>query len=159
MNVTSSFASHTKRFCLFQVLGISFIACVLQGCGGSSTSLVKVKGKISVDGTPASGAILLFHPESSTNATVCSAIADENGVYSPLTDIDEGIAEGSYRVTVVWPDPKVKGSGEGSKFGVAETRDPPDLLGGKFSSKATSKLTITVTGSSTELSPIEISKK
>lgn len=39
----------------------------------------------------------------------------------------EGIPEGEYRVTVVWPDQKVK-SGEDSKFGVAEPRDPPDLL-------------------------------
>lgn len=139
------------------------LACVtmlvLPGCGGSGSSLVKAKGKVLVDGTPASGAILLFHPESSSGGNVASAIADESGMYAPLTGVDEGIAEGEYRVTVVWPDPKFKGGAEGMKFGGGETKDPPDLLKGKFVAKDKSKLTVVISKSNAELKPLEISTK
>jgi hypothetical protein len=139
------------------------VACVsllmLPGCGGDGPSLVKAKGKLLVDGTPASGAILLFHPESSSKGGVASAIADESGVYSPLTGADEGIAEGEYRVTVVWPDPKSKAGAEGVKFGVAESKDPPDLLKGKYVARDRSKLSVVISRSNVELKPLELSSK
>jgi len=112
-----------------------------------------------VDGTPASGAILLFHPESASNTNVANAIADENGLYAPLTGAGEGIAEGTYKVTVVWPDPKLKASSEGPKFGVAESKEPPDLLKGKYVSRERSKLSISVSKSKVELDPLELSTK
>lgn len=132
---------------------------MLSGCGGGGPSLVKAKGKIIVDGTPAAGAILLFHPESASNTNVANAIADENGVYVPLTGAGEGIAEGTYKVTVVWPDPKLKAASEGPKFGVAESKEPPDLLKGKYVSRERSKLSISVSKSKVDLDPLELSTK
>jgi hypothetical protein len=131
---------------------------MLPGCGSGGPSLVKAKGKVLVDGAPASGAILLFHP-ATTNGEVASAIADENGVFTPILGTAEGIPEGEYRVTVVWPDPKVKSGGEGVKFGVAEPRDPPDLLKGKYVARDRSKLSVVISKSKLELEPLELSVK
>ena len=60
---------------------------------------------------------------------------------------------------MVWPDPKFKSGSEGVKFGVAESKDPPDLLKGKFVAKDKSKLTLVVSKSNAELKPLEISTK
>jgi hypothetical protein len=157
--LTDSHRGNSGRIMNWQMMLACVTMLVLPGCGGSGSSLVKAKGKVLVDGTPASGAILLFHPESSNGGNVASAIADESGMYSPLTGVDEGIAEGEYRVTVVWPDPKFKGGSEGVKFGVGESKDPPDLLKGKFVAKDKSKLTVSVSKSNAELKPLEISTK
>jgi hypothetical protein len=156
--LTESRRGNSGRIMNWQMMLACVTMLVLPGCGGSGSSLVKAKGKVLVDGTPASGAILLFHPESSSG-NVANAIADESGVYSPLTGADEGIAEGEYRVTVIWPDPKFKSGSEGVKFGVAESKDPPDLLKGKFVAKDKSKLTVVISKSNAELKPLEISTK
>jgi hypothetical protein len=157
---TDSRRGNAARTLNWQMMLACLTLLVLPGCGGGGgPSLVKAKGKLSVDGTPASGAILLFHPESSSGGNVASAIADESGMYSPLTGVDEGIAEGEYRVTVVWPDPKFKSGSEGVKFGVAESKDPPDLLKGRFVAKDKSKLTVVISKSNVELKPLEISTK
>lgn len=156
---TDSRRGNSGRIMHWQMILACVTMLVLPGCGGSGSSLVKAKGKVLVDGTPASGAILLFHPESPSGGNVANAIADESGVYAPLTAADEGIAEGEYRVTVVWPDPKFKSGSEGVKFGVAESKDPPDLLKGKFVAKDKSKLTLVVSKSNAELKPLEISTK
>ncbi len=153
---------HGDRSCVkvtSQFWMVSLGLFMLAGCGGGGPSLIKAKGKIMVDGAPAVGATLLFHPESTTNANVANAIADENGVYAPVTGADEGIAEGNYRVTVVWPDPKLKAASDGPKFGVAEAKEPPDLLKGKFISRERSKLSVSITRSKVELDPLELSTK
>jgi hypothetical protein len=148
-------SNHTTnwRFVLFCVSLLVFV-----GCGEGGPSLVKAKGKVVVDGTPASGAILLFHPQSSSG-DAASAIADENGVFKPFTGAAEGIPEGEYRVTVQWPDPKVKSATEGMKFGVAESKDPPDLLKGKYVARDKSKLSVVISRSKLELEPLELSSK
>lgn len=143
----------------WQIMLVCVSLLVIPGCGDGGPSLVKAKGKVLVDGTPASGAILLFHPKSSPKGDVANAIADENGVFSPLTGIMEGIPEGEYRVTVVWPDPKAKSGAEGVKFGVAESKDRPDLLKGKYVARDRSKLSVVISRSKMELEPLELSSK
>lgn len=130
---------------------------ILSGCGSGGSSLVTAKGKVLVDGAPAGGAILMFHPESSSNKTVSTAITEADGTFTPITDVDPGIPEGSYRVTVTWPEQKA--ASEGPKFGVSESADPPDLLKGKYSSRDKSKLTVTISRTKTELEPLELTKK
>ncbi|WP_146677094.1 hypothetical protein [Pirellula sp. SH-Sr6A] len=145
-----------KRVSLaFLILGL----VAFTGCGSGGPSLVKAKGKVMVDGNPAPGAIVLLHPEPSTNSAVANGVTDANGVFAPLTGTEEGIAEGTYRVTVVWPDPKMSG-GEGTlQFGASQSKDPPDLLKGRYVSRDKSKLSVTVSRSSPELPPLELTTK
>jgi hypothetical protein len=121
--------------------------------------LVKAKGKVLVDGNPAPGAIVLLHPDSPANSAVANGITDANGVFAPLTGTDEGIAEGTYRVTVIWPDPKMSGGDGTLQFGASQSKDPPDLLKGRYVMRDKSKLTVTVSRSNPELPPLELTTK
>lgn len=143
--------------CVFMsvVLGLA----TLVGCGSGGSSLVKAKGKVMVDGAPASGAIVLLHPETPGSSNVANAIADANGEFAPLTGTEEGIAEGTYRVTVIWPDPKMSGGSGELQFGSTQAKDPPDLLKGRYAVRDKSKLTVTVSRSKLELDPLELSAK
>ncbi len=76
----------------------------------------------------------------------------ELGQFAPISDDRAGIQEGSYRVTVSWPDPNHKTV---ERFGV-EASDPKDLLKGKYITRDKSKLTVTITRSSKELEPFEL---
>ena len=116
---------------------------LLAGCGGG-TSLVQVTGKVLVDGVPADGAILLFHPDSPDNTNVSTALADSNGVFSPVTGADTGIPEGSYRVTVTWPDPKSRAEAGAPQFGGMESRDPPDVLRGKYVARDRTTISVVI---------------
>ena len=73
--LTESRRGNSGRIMHWQMILACVTMLVLPGCGGSGSSLVKAKGKVLVDGTPASGAILLFHPESSSG-NVANAIAE-----------------------------------------------------------------------------------
>lgn len=151
-HVTKSASSMQIGSWLLPSLCILFLA----GCGGGS-SLVKVSGKVTVDGVPADGAVLLFHPESSENTNVSTALADSNGVFSPVTGADEGIPAGRYRVTLTWPDPKARAAAGTPQFGQMDTRDPPDLLKGKFVALDRTTLSVVIERSTVELEPFELS--
>lgn len=129
------------------------------GCGSGGSGLVKVKGKVMVDGSPAQGAVVLLHPESPANSNVASGVTDASGIFSPMTGVDEGIAEGTYRVTIVWPDPKVN-AGEGAmQIGASQSKDPPDLLKGRYVARDKSNLTVKVSRSSPDLEPLQLTTK
>lgn len=70
--------------------------------------VVPVKGQVLVDGKPAAGALVIFHPMNDTDpkAVRPSAYVDEQG-YFALTSYtnQDGAPEGDYAVTVVWPMP------------------------------------------------------
>lgn len=154
-NCVGSVLRATRVSLPFLVLGL----VALVGCGGGGPSLVKAKGKVLVDGNPAPGAIVLLHPDSPANSAVANGITDANGVFTPLTGTDEGIAEGTYRVTVVWPDPKMSGGAGTLQFGASQSKDPPDLLKGRYVMRDKSKLTVTVSRSNPELPPLELTTK
>jgi hypothetical protein len=130
----------------------------LNGCGGG-TSLVKVTGSVTVDGQPADGAVLLFHPESDTLGSVSSAVADASGTFSPVTDGEPGIPAGTYRVTVSWPDPAMRREASAMQFGFGEERDPPDLLKGRYIAKDRSQLTVVIDRSTSQLDAFELSTR
>lgn len=131
---------------------------VTAGCNRGLV-LIKVTGKVNVDGKPANGAVVLFHPESPELTVVPSAVAKEDGSISPVTDSLEGIPEGSYQVTVSWPDPSVKSSFGSGQFGGGDAADPPDLLKGRYISKDRSGLSVKVDSSTSALAPFELSTR
>lgn len=129
------------------------LMCVVTiGCGGAERK--PISGTITVDGKPAAGAVLLFHPDSGTTGSVGSAVAGDDGVFNIVSDMNPGLAPGSYRVTISWPDPNVKPSERAIMLGTAEPG--PDLLKGKYVSKSASNLTVQVDASSDQLPPIEL---
>jgi len=131
----------------------SALLLISAGCGGPT--LPQVTGKVMVDGNPAEGAVLLFHPIGA--GTTGSAVADSNGSFSIVYDMNPGIPPGRYQVAISWPDPSVKTSEKDLMMG--NFQSGPDLLKGRYESKDKSGISIEVDATTKELPTIELSTK
>jgi len=132
---------------------VALFSLVLVGCD-SRPALYPVKGTVSVDGKPASGASLLFHPTSVGIKSVSSAIAKEDGSFEVVTDSMPGIAEGEYIVTLTWPDPAHKPSEQDVMMGLAEPGK--DLLNSAYVMRDKSQIRIQITSTTTQIPAIEL---
>jgi hypothetical protein len=88
------------------------LAAALTGCGKSDEVLVPISGRVTVNGKPATGAAVVFHPVDGANGTHPVAQVEANGEFH-LTTIrsGDGAAPGNYRVTLTWyvTPPRKKG--------------------------------------------------
>ncbi len=150
MNLLRSISIKPNLFAVY-----SLAIMMMSGCGGSG--LIKTKGKITVNGAPAVGAVLLFHPVDIKDGSVASGVAESDGSFTITSNMDVGVLPGKYIVTVTWPDPAHKVSEAAKMRGDG---DPgPDLLKGKYIMKEKSGLTVEISSSMKELKPIEIKTK
>lgn len=137
---------------------LALIACTFLttlGCGASS-NLLQVQGKIVVDGTPAKGAVLLFHPDGGTSTSVSSGQAKDDGTFTVVTDTKPGIPPGNYLVTVTWPDPSHVASDRDKLLGMAEPGK--DLLNGRYVTKDRG-IKLSIAEGTTTIAPIELKTK
>jgi hypothetical protein len=88
-----------SAFCLL-------VLVIASGCS-QGPKLIPVTGVIKVNSKPAEGALLYFHPAVSTESTA-SGIASADGTFELMTNGEKGLVAGSYKVTVIWPDPSKK---------------------------------------------------
>ena len=77
-----------KRFLIL----VSFV--LLTGCG---SRLPLVEGTVTLDGDPVPDARIVFE---SPGAATATAKTDEDGHFTVVTASEQGMAEGSYKVTV-----------------------------------------------------------
>jgi len=134
--------------------GALFVACgSLAGCSKSGDSLVPVSGRVMVDGKPAAGAAIVFHPANAANGTHPVAQVDANGDFQ-LTTIrsGDGAVPGEYRVTLTWyvSAPRRKGL-EGEESAVR------NLIPDKYARSESTPISTTVRPEANELFRIEIS--
>lgn len=86
------------------ILSLSIAVLLCWGCSKTSgyqapEELVEVKGKVTLDGEPLSGATLSFIPDQGTEGTGGFAITDETGEFQALHYSQvEGLQPGSYKV-------------------------------------------------------------
>jgi len=116
-----------------------------------------VHGSILVDGKPAKGAVVMFHPlplESGRFKMIRSrgTVGEDGGFRLTTYKIDDGAPEGEYAVTVYWP---------GKRSGPPPPNDegsdlPPDQLGLRYNSPAASKIQVQVRGPETRLEPFQL---
>jgi hypothetical protein len=130
------------------VLTSFFLSSAIVGCDRGS-KLVPVTGSITVDGKPAEGAVILFHPDGNEIKSVSSAVAKADGSFTPVTDSEPGMPVGRFKLSVSYPDPSVKPTESQLMMGNAEPG--PDLLKGRYISKDKSDLTAEVSSSTTSL--------
>ncbi len=135
---------------------LSMCLTVVAGCGDGS-SMVPATGKLMVDGKPAEGAVILFHPEPSGTGKIGAAPVKEDGSFAISTDGKLGIPPGSYKLSLSWPDPSVKPTERQKMMGDFEPG--PDLLKGKYVNKDKAKMQIEIKAGEKELAPIVISTK
>lgn len=134
-----------------QLFGLLCVV-VIGGCSGGPR-LVPVTGKVTVGGKPAEGAVAMFHPEDA-RLTTSSATASADGTLTPVTNSQPGLIVGKYKVTLTYPDPSKKPTPAQLMMGTADAG--PDLLKGKYGSKATTTLSIEVTPTSKTFGPFEL---
>lgn len=145
-----------RRPSLANVLLLSSLVLSIAGCDSGPT-LYDIPGTISVDGASPDGATIMFHPTDEKLGYVATANVGSDGKFKVSCSTKPGIPEGSYKVTVTWPDPSQKPSQQQMMTGLID--DAPDLLKGAYASKAGTPLTMDVKSSMKELPPIEIKTK
>jgi hypothetical protein len=78
------------------VLG-PLLALVQTGCGG----IAEVKGRVTLDGKPVSGATVLFVPEPGNSARPASGLTDSEGNFRLTTyRLNDGVIPGAYKIVV-----------------------------------------------------------
>lgn len=138
--------------CLLILAGPGLAA--LAGCGKSDViyEVVPVAGKITFDGKPPQGAVVMLTPVSPPED---DAVAPQGGVQADgsykITSYTsgDGAPPGEYVVTVSWykMDEKLGGPG-------------PNVVPAEFTDPAKSKLKVTINqGAPTEIPPIDIKSK
>lgn len=91
-----------KRCCQAVVVCAGLV--LMAGCSGGASDfdeeLISVTGSVKINGEPASGVALAFHPEDGTSGTGGYAVTDENGSFVVMhRSQKEGIEKGKYKVT------------------------------------------------------------
>jgi hypothetical protein len=85
------------------ILLAAFLPCI-AGCGGSTSKLIPVKGKVTVNGQPLTTGTVMFHPDESKGNTAKLPIPPvgpiKDGEYSLVTGKVEGAPAGWYKVVV-----------------------------------------------------------
>ncbi len=137
--------------CLVGVLG-----CL--GCGSGRVPVHPVRGKVLVDGQPATRALVTFHPVSDKRPEAVHPVGhvDEQGQFT-LSSFQQGdgAPEGEYQVTVVWylatPNPdRARGGDEYLSV---------NYLPGEYGRLETSPLKAQITRGRNELSPFELQRR
>lgn len=127
---------------------------LLTGCG---SEFVPATGVVNVDGAPASGATVIFHPASGEDRA--TGRTDESGRYTLMTQSPgDGARPGDYAVTVVWLDESKPETGEAP--GDLENKTvAEDRLKDRYAAKSDASPKVTVPAGGGELPPIELKTK
>jgi hypothetical protein len=144
-------------------LGQTWLAAALLGMGlgvagcsaGSPLAVYPVSGKVSLDGEPASGALVVFHAKAPVKKgdTVIrpSAQVQPDGTFQ-LTSLSsgDGAPAGDYAVTVQW-NRLVKQGGD--------VVAGPNVVPREYTNPETTPLKVTVSTSPIELEPFQLARK
>ncbi|EAQ79751.1 hypothetical protein [Blastopirellula marina] len=131
------------------LIAASLAFTVLTGCGQPEEprpELIPVKGTFAINGKPAEGAMLVFHPangeEFDVRGTRPRAIVGQDGQFSMTTyQSDDGIPVGEYDLSVLW-------------FDNPDASNPHDKLGGRYAVPGKSNLRVLIDENTTELEPL-----
>jgi hypothetical protein len=140
---------------------VSLGILILAGCGTSEKiknrqPVFPVSGQFTVDGAPAAGAMISFHPiaaASAGRAIPSQARADAEGKFQLTTYATaDGAPQGEFIVTVYWPAPRSPAASH--EYESSEL--PPDRLRGRFASPSSSGLRARVLDEPTDFPPVDL---
>jgi len=145
-----------------QIALLFVVVAALSGCT-SGLDVNTVSGKVTLDGTPISGATVTFQPVEGGTGMPAMGTTDANGVYT-LTDmrdkdVGRGAAAGEYRVAVMWYKPSANDtsnatgseSGADDKAAHQTVSGPSAALPPKYMDATKSGLTATVKSGSNDI--------
>lgn len=78
----------------------AMLTTAVTGCGEAGPELIPVKGRVTLDGKPATEGAVVFHDASNGLRKLIGAIGPD-GNYSIMQNREPGAAAGEYRVTVL----------------------------------------------------------
>ncbi len=128
----------------------------VPGCSSDkvATPVYPVRGKITFDGEPASGAFVVFHPKASAapgGESNPSAQVQPDGTFQLTTRTQaDGAPAGDYAVTVQWNRAVKQGN---------DAVAGPNVIPPTYSKADTSPIKVTVNASPNDLPPFEIARK
>lgn len=136
------------------ILGFFLTTALLIGCqpsepvGALPPERVPTTGKVTLDGKPLAGAVVVFNPVDETG-TLTQSDTGEDGSYDlKLANFPGGTAPGKYKVYIsylVAPNGQPQGLGPRSSLQVSDDfLNAKELLPGKYSNPGESELTATV---------------
>lgn len=128
------------------------VTAAVAGCsrGPARLDLVEVGGKLLVNGKPAPGAVVCYHPQTpiAGGNAVPFGVVDQQGNYRPGTYVaGDGLPTGEYAVTVVWPEMLVVDGAE---------VPADDRFHGKHSNRALPVRQVTIAADTSELPTLEL---
>jgi hypothetical protein len=140
-----------------RLLGAGALTTLL-GCGGPDYETIPtfpVRGRVQVNGQPAEGAIVRFHPLTPQPGAefplTPSGRTEADGQFELTTyEGSDGAPAGEYAITVVWPDPTWRPPGGGPP------PLPPDRLKGAYADPERSRWKATVNEGNNLIDPIDI---
>ncbi|WP_166827788.1 hypothetical protein [Thalassoroseus pseudoceratinae] len=115
-----------------------FVGLLLSGCSSKPSyqeaDVYPVSGSVSVNGKPAAGVIVVFHPQTDTGMTKGNkpyTTTGEDGTFQVTTYVTgDGAPAGEYIVTLIWP---------------VNPRGPsPDRLKGRYAKPEQSEIKVTI---------------
>ena len=138
-------------------IAVACVAVTHSSCGGPQgpKEAYPTKGELFVNGQPAAGARLAFHPKQGDAREdwptgYPRAVVDASGKFIVGTYGDaDGCPPGDYIVLVTWP------TVEAGTQGVAEA-ESVDRLGWRYANPETSQIVVTVEPKPTELKRIDL---
>lgn len=108
-----------KLFC------IAALTAFAVGCGGKSARapVVPTRGAVTMDGKPAAGALLIFHPDGAAAKLPLNPrarVRSDGSFVAETYSTGDGVPAGAYVVTVEWRTPTVQESEEGEMLAPAQ---------------------------------------
>jgi len=147
--------AHGRALWGFVLVGLLLVA----GCGDGKIARYPVQGTVTVDGSPAAGAIVIFCPiEGGPELEKLRPMGttDAAGAFRLMSITpNDGAPAGQYKVIVKWPaqvSAAADREGRGGNIG-------PDRLRGKYYNLDTTPLSADVEAKSNELAPFELKTK
>lgn len=136
------------------------LAAACGGCGQTSretATVFPVEGRFTVNGKPASGALVSFIPQTppaeGRRAIPSQARADASGTFTLTTfHTADGAPEGDYKVTLYWPAP----SPAAAPHDDDDAPLGPDQLRGRFASADKSNLRAHVPAKPTNFADVDL---
>jgi hypothetical protein len=134
------------------------------GCGGGEEArrlpVHPASGKVSVDGRPAGGVLVLLHPAAGSPAAkegvMPSATTEEDGTFQLSSyEQDDGAPAGGYSATIQWYQPDVK-SKRGKRPMPVGFAPKSDRFQGRYNDPRKSPWQVTIIEGDNVLKPIEV---
>jgi hypothetical protein len=144
---------------------VFLVTAALAGCGDEQPlqnrkPVFPTAGQFLVNGAPAEGAMITFHPQNSTGpgrAIPSQARADAEGKFALTTYArEDGAPEGEYIVTVYWPAARPPAAEHDEDD--SESTLPPDRLGGRLAAPGVSPLRASIKPNPTTFAPLDVSQ-